>query len=152
MADASRTLGHETGPDGRLGETADQRPISATALDLARGGGFEAHAEIVQASRAGESDIQRRLQHGRAFTKECLRVGDGQALQEILGGEPRPTREQPMEMESAEADMRGQLGQRRLLLPLGIEVANRPGDAVVVVHDVQSRSTRSLCPPDSCAG
>jgi hypothetical protein len=72
--------------------------------------------------------------HAFPFAQQILRVGKRQALQEILGRNPRPDGEQPVKMERTQAGISRQARQIGLIGLVFLKIAYDGGDAQVIVH------------------
>ena len=134
MTDAARRLADQTLAEGTRRIAVGYRQVATARLQLAGGDGFQADAEVVQASRPGEPGVERGDEDALAVVQERPDVRQGKALEEVLGGDTGPGPEQSMEMVGADADDRGEPGEVGLLAMVFVEVAYDGGDAVVIVH------------------
>src|SRR4249920_3311937 len=85
---------------------ADGKPGTA-GLIFSRRQGFQSHEEIMQPSRAGQPDRAGKVEHAARRGQARLGVLNGEVLDEALGTDARPAREQALEMMLAEVKMPG---------------------------------------------
>ena len=80
------------------GHSGEDRHASAAGLDFAGRGGFKGDAEIMPPARSGESGGECGIQRGFALAQQFPRMGEREALQEILRRGSGPGGEKPVEM------------------------------------------------------
>src|SRR5512145_3199832 len=86
----------------------------------------------MQPSRAGQPDRAGKVEHAARCGQARLGVLDGEVLDEALGTDARPAREQALKMMLAEMEMPRHSGQVRLGRGIASEKVDGTGDALVV--------------------
>ena len=149
MADATRALGDEAFFEWAVGEAKRDGPIGAAGFEFTGRGGFELDAKIVEAAGAGEAGIEGGIEDILAVAEHLPGMGEGEALEEILGRDAGPIGKEPVEMECAEVGLAGEGVEAGLFGAVLIQETDDTGDAFVIIHmnnldGAEADSTRFL--------
>ena len=101
-------------------------------LELPRRRRLERDEQVVQASGAGQSGIERRLQHGLLALQRAARGLERESLQKLFRRDSRPAPEHPREVMRCDARGLCDLLEPRLFAESLVHVADGALDATVV--------------------
>jgi len=88
----------------------------------------------VQTAWPGKASGQRGLQNTFTLAEKLPGMRQSQALDEILGRDGSPIREEAVKVELTQAGLPGQYGQVGLVGMAFIQKADHAGHAVIIVH------------------
>jgi hypothetical protein len=145
MTQTAGTLADQAAAEGAVGKAGGNRPARAAGFHFTGRGRLQDDAEIVQSARTRQPGLQGGSQDTPALAKQRLRMGQREALQKILGRDPRPGGEQAVKVEWAQAGNFRKAREIGLLGVARIQMANDSCDALVLVHGriVPRRDRRS---------
>ena len=110
--------------------------VEATAMGLVDAGrhALMGHKEIMQAARAGKPELIGGVEDGGRIPQQLAGMVEGDRLQEGLGAQARPAREQALQMGGAEACLIRQGLERGLVAPVLGNESQRVFDQIVIVR------------------